>query len=83
MSCGIGMGRIGGKEFRLAKAGRYRSVFDATELFDGETRGGGRQGVSNALKGGLETVMGQQDGGNHVERGGGGRHEGGGGGDRT
>jgi hypothetical protein len=32
VSCGIGAGRIRGKQFRLAKAGRDGCVFNATEL---------------------------------------------------
>jgi len=34
--CGFGIGRVGGKQFRLAKAGRDGGVFDATELLYGE-----------------------------------------------
>jgi hypothetical protein len=33
VGCGIGVGRIGSEEFRLAKAGRDGSIFDTTELF--------------------------------------------------
>ena len=66
MSGCVGVGRIRSEEFRLAKAGWDRGVFNAAELFHGEVWC--RQGVVNALEGGRESGMGQQDGGGHVER---------------
>lgn len=66
MGCSIGTGRIGREEFRLAETSWDGSVLNATELLYRESWRG--HGVVNALKGGLEGSMVQQDWGNHVER---------------